>query len=86
MTRNNLLEFDAEILVCKRKLKELEPYIKTNEAFAMRYNQLLVQKAILIDRRKKARTPKKSAFEKIKQFFTLGRRNKLICSYFQEKI
>ena len=85
MTRNNLLEFDAEILACKRKIKELEPYIETNEAFAVQYNQLLIQKAILIDKRKKERAKRKPTFDKLKRFFTFNRKNKLICSYFQEE-
>ena len=85
MTRNNLLEFDAEILACKRKMKELEPYIETNEAFAVQYNQLLVQKAILIDKRKKERAKKETSFDKIKKMFTFRRKNRQICSYFQKE-
>ena len=87
MTRNNLLEFDAEILSIKRKIKELEPYIDTNQAFAMQYNQLLVQKAILIDKRRKQRrhASKKTFLGKIKRLFTISRKKRTICSYFQEE-
>ncbi|MBE7706309.1 MAG: hypothetical protein E7Z91_03580 [Cyanobacteria bacterium SIG30] len=84
MAKNNLLEFDAEILACKRKLKELEPHIKNNEALATLYNRLLVQKAILIDKKRKERNPENKIADKFRKMFTFNHRKKLICDFFQE--
>ncbi len=69
-----------EILSCEKKLKELAPYIKTNGALAVIYNQTLVQKAIL----KASGEKKKTLFDKIKKTFTFNRHKKLICDYFME--
>ena len=84
MKKNNLIEFDAEILACRKKLKELEPFIETNEVCAMQYNKLLVQKAILKDKRKKQK-PENKLTKSLRKMFTFNHKKKLICDFFQEE-
>jgi hypothetical protein len=83
MKTPELLEIECEILACKKRLKELEPYIDGNNALAVAYNQTLVKKAVLVNEYKKLQE-KKTIIPKIKRFFTFDRRKKLICDYFMK--
>ncbi len=83
MKTPRLLELECEISVCKKRLKELEPYIAENNALAIIYNQTLVKKAILINEHKQLQE-KKTILPRIKRLFTFNRRKKLICDYFMK--
>lgn len=72
---------ELEILNCKKKLKELAPFIEENEEKSKEYNKVIVQKAILIDAYKKLNY-KASLKTKIKKMFSFKKRQKLICDYF----
>lgn len=83
MKNPKLLELECEILTCKKRLKELEPYIDENNALAVIYNQTLVKKAVLINECKQLQE-KKTILPKIKRLFTFNRHKKLICDYFMK--
>lgn len=75
---------EAEILNCKKKLKELAPFIEEDESKSKEYNKIIVQKAILVDRYKKL-CYKPSFSQKVKEILTLNpftKKEKLICDYF----
>ena len=75
---------EAEILNCKKKLKELAPFIEEDESKSKEYNKIIVQKAILVDRYKKL-CYKPSFSQKVKEILTLNPftiKEKLICDYF----
>lgn len=75
---------EAEILNCKKKLKELAPFIEEDELKSKEYNKIIVQKAILVDRYKKL-CYKPSFSQKIKEvlaFNPFTKKEKLICDYF----
>lgn len=75
---------EAEILNCKKKLKELAPFIEEDELKSKEYNKIIVQKAILVDRYKKL-CYRPSLGQKIKEVLTFNpfnKKEKLICDYF----
>ena len=75
---------EAEILHCKKRLKELAPLIKTDEEKSKEYNKIIVQKAILVDNYKKL-CFKPSLKQRIKEalaFNPFEKKEKLICDYF----
>lgn len=86
MTKRTELEvLEAQILECKKRLKDLEPQIETDEEKSKEYNKIIVQKAILVDDYKKMRY--KSTFaSKIKKAFKkpFVKKEKLICDYFRK--
>ena len=75
---------EIEILNCKKKLKELAPYIEEDAEKSKEYNKIIVQKAILIDSYKKL-CYKPSLKQRIKEVFAFNpfeKKEKLICDYF----
>ena len=78
-TRKSL---EAQILDCKKRLKELAPHIEEDNEKSKEYNKIIVQKAILVDRYKKL-CFKPSLVQRTKEFFKgLKRKDKLVCDYF----
>ena len=83
-TREIQKSLEEEILNCKKRLKELAPYIETDEDKSKEYNKVIVQKAILVDNYKKL-CYKPSLKQKIKEalaFNPFEKKEKLICDYF----
>ena len=83
-SENTQKSLEAQILDCKRKLKELAPEIETNEEKSKEYNKIIVQKAILVDRYKKL-CFKPSLLTRIKEAIKTNpfkKKEKLICDYF----
>ena len=81
---NTQKTLEAQILDCKRKLKELAPEIESNEEKSKEYNKIIVQKAILVDRYKKL-CFKPSVITRIKEAIKSNlfkKKEKLICDYF----
>ena len=74
-------QLEAEILNCKKKLRELAPDIEFDEEKSKEYNKIIVQKAILVDNYKKL-CYKPSLKQRLKEAFTFNRKEKLICDYF----
>ena len=84
MKKSNQKSLEAEILKCKKKLKELAPNIENDSEKSKEYNKIIVQKAILIDRYKKL-CYKPSLTQRIKEAIKRNpfkKREKLICDYF----
>ena len=84
MEKENLLEIERDIVLCKKRLKELEPFINTNNAIAIIYNQALVQKAILTDKYNKLLEEPMGFKKKNNWFFFFNRRKRPICDYFMK--
>ncbi len=81
---NTQKTLEAQILDCKKKLKELAPQIEEDEEKSKEYNKIIVQKAILVDRYKKL-CFKPSLFTRIKEAVKnnpFKKKDKLICDYF----
>lgn len=75
---------EAEILNCKKRLKELAPYIELDDEKSKEYNKVIVQKAILVDRYKKL-CYKPSLKQRIKEALSYNpfeKKEKLISDYF----
>ena len=81
MSKTTQRQLEAEILNCKKKLKELAPDIEFDEEKSKEYNKIIVQKAILVDNYKKL-CYKPSLKQRLKEALTFKRREKLICDYF----
>lgn len=79
--KSNKQTLEDEILACKRRLKELAPYIEADEEKSKEYNKIIVQKAILVDNYKKL-CYKPSFKQRIIEMLTIDKREKLICDYF----
>jgi len=81
---NTQKTIEAQILNCKKKLKELAPEIELDAEKSKEYNKIIVQKAILVDRYKKL-CFKPSLMTKIKEAIKKNpfkKKDKLICDYF----
>ena len=81
---NTQKTLEAQILDCKKKLKELAPDIELDEEKSKEYNKIIVQKAILIDRYKKL-CFRPSLMTRIKEVLNANpfkKKDKLICDYF----
>ncbi len=75
---------EKEILNCKKRLKELAPYIEQDEEKSKEYNKIIVQNAIFVDNYKKL-CYKPSLKQRIKEalaFNPFEKKEKLICDYF----
>lgn len=75
---------EAQILDCKKRLKELAPDIDLDDEKSKEYNKIIVQKAILIDRYKKL-CFKPSLITRFKEAIKTNpfkKKDKLICDYF----
>lgn len=79
--KNNKQTLEDEILACKRRLKELAPFIEEDEEKSKEYNKIIVQKAILVDNYKKL-SYKPSIKQKIVEILSVSKKEKLICDYF----
>ena len=82
--KNTQKSLEAEILNCKKRLKELAPFIEEDEEKSKEYNKIIVQKAILIDSYKKM-CYKPSLKQRIKEVLSYNpfeKKEKLICDYF----
>ena len=78
---NTKKSLEEQIIICKKKLKELVPEIESDEEKSKEYNKIIVQKAILVDRYKKL-CYKPSLITLIKNAIKPGKKDKLICDYF----
>lgn len=75
---------EAQILECKKRLKNLAGEIETNEEKSKEYNKIIVQKAILVDSYKKL-CFEPSLAQKIKKAVLSNpfkKKERLICDYF----
>ncbi|MBR5304442.1 MAG: hypothetical protein IKU37_06420 [Candidatus Gastranaerophilales bacterium] len=82
--KNTQKSLEAEILNCKKRLRELAPFIEDDEEKSKEYNKIIVQKAILVDNYKKL-CYKPSLKQQIKEVLALNpfkKKEKLICDYF----
>ena len=79
--KSNKQTLEDEILECKRKLRNLAPYIESDEEKSKEYNKIIVQKAILVDNYKKL-CYKPSLKQKLIEILTVNKKEKLICDYF----
>lgn len=83
-SKNTQKSLELEILNCKKRLKELAPFIEEDEEKSKEYNKIIVQKAILVDNYKKL-CYKPSIKQRIKEMLSAGllpKKEKLICDYF----
>ncbi|MBQ8636147.1 hypothetical protein IJX73_01550 [bacterium] len=83
-SRNTQKSLELEILNCKKKLKELAPFIEEDEEKSKEYNKIIVQKAILVDSYKKL-CYKPSLKQRIIEALSVNpfeKKEKLICDYF----
>ena len=80
MDIENLNSLKKEIFKCKQRLLELEPQADSNENIKRIYNKVLIRKAVLMQRYKKA-CYKPTFKDKVKKFLRKSTRNKLICDY-----
>ena len=78
---NTRKSLEEQIIVCKKKLKELSPEIETDETKSKEYNKIIVQKAILVDRYKKL-CYRPSLLTLVKNALKPKKKEKLICDYF----
>ncbi|MBR2068925.1 MAG: hypothetical protein IJ877_04100 [Candidatus Gastranaerophilales bacterium] len=81
---NTQKTLEAQILNCKKRLKELAPDIELDEEKSKEYNKVIVQKAILVDRYKKL-CFKPSFLTRVKEAIKTNpfkKKEKLICDYF----
>ncbi len=80
--KDNKKDLEREILSCKKKLKELAPFIEQDEDKSVEYNKIIVQKAILVDNYKKL-CYKPSFKQRVVEFLNKkNKKEKLICDYF----
>ena len=82
--KNTQRTLEAEILNCKKRLKELAPFIEEDEEKSKEYNKIIVQKAILVDSYKKL-CYKPSLKQRIIEALSANpfeKKEKLICDYF----
>ncbi len=85
MTKKNQLEvLEAQILECKKRLKDLALEIEFDEQKSKEYNKIIVQKAILVDDYKKL-CYKQTFASKVKKILKtpFTKKEKLICDYFR---
>ena len=80
MDIENLNSLKKEIFKCKQRLLELEPQADSNENIKRIYNKVLIRKAVLIQKYKKA-CYKPTFKDKVKKILRKSTRNKLICDY-----
>lgn len=83
-SKNTQKSLELEIINCKKRLKELAPFIEEDEEKSKEYNKIIVQKAILVDNYKKL-CYKPSIKQRIKEALSNGllpKKEKLICDYF----
>ena len=79
--KTNKQTLEEEILLCKKKLKRLAPFIETDEEKSKEYNKIIVQKAILVNNYKKL-CYKPSLKQRFVEIFKTNKKEKLICDYF----
>lgn len=82
MDIENLKSLKKEIIKCKQELLELEPQTLNNSNIQRVYNKILIKKAMLMEKYKKA-CHKPTIKEKIKMILRINPRKKLICDYFK---
>lgn len=83
-SKNTQKSLELEIINCKKRLKELAPFIEEDKEKSKEYNKIIVQKAILVDNYKKL-CYKPSIKQKVKEMLSnalLPKKEKLICDYF----
>ncbi|MBQ8476716.1 hypothetical protein IJ531_06620 [bacterium] len=81
---NTQKTLEAQILECKKRLKELASEIEIDEEKSKEYNKIIVQKAILVDRYKKL-CFKPSLMTRFKEAIRKNpfkKKERLICDYF----
>ncbi len=81
MKNNTQKSLEAEIINCKKRLKELAPDIDFDEEKSVEYNKIIVRKAILVDSYKKL-CYKPSLKQRLREALTFKKKEKLICDYF----
>ena len=81
MNKKLIKRLEVEILNCKKQMRELEPYIDSNDSMAEVYNRTLIKKAILLDKYKKMLHPA-PLVKKIANLLKFNKSKKLICDYF----
>ena len=77
MSKTTQRQLEAEILNCKKKLKELAPDIEFDEEKSKEYNKIIVQKAILVDNYKKL-CYKPSFKQRVIEALTIKRKENVI--------
>ena len=82
MKKEDLNTIKESIMMCKIRLRNMQPYIKTSEKISQSYNKVLIEKAIL---REKALHKEPTLMEKLVRKVT-PRKKKLICDYFKSAV
>ena len=82
MKKEDLNTIKESIMMCKIRLRNMQPYIKTSEKISQTYNKVLVEKAIL---REKVLHKEPTFMQKLTRKFT-PRKKKLICDYFKSAV
>lgn len=79
MKNENAEKIKHDILLCKMRLKTLEPHIQNSPNLSEIYNKVIIEKACLRENLKQHRKP--TLFDKFKTLFA-NKREKRICDYF----
>lgn len=81
MKKTQTADIKKSINICKMKLNTIINYLSDNKPILNeKYNQILIEKAILIDKLKKNKTP---FFIKLAKKIRPKHNRELICDYFQ---
>ena len=82
MKKEDLNNIKESIMMCKIRLRNMQPYIKTSEKISQSYNKVLIEKAVL---REKALHKEPTLMEKLVRKVA-PRKKKLICDYFKSAV
>jgi len=82
MKKEDLNTIKESIMMCKIRLRNMQPYIKTSEKISQTYNKVLVEKAVL---REKVLHKEPTLMQKLTRKFA-PKKKKLICDYFKSAV
>lgn len=82
MKKNDIDNIKESIMMCKIRLRNLQPYIKNSEKISQSYNKVLVEKAILRD---KVLHKEPTFLQKLARKIA-PKKQKLICDYFKTAV
>lgn len=78
MKHENAEKIKHDILLCKMRIKSLEPHIQNSQNLSEIYNKVIIEKACLREKLKQNQRP--TLFDRFKTLFT--KKEKRICDYF----
>ena len=82
MKKEDLDTIKESIMMCKIRLRNMQPYIKTSEKISQTYNKVLIEKAVL---REKALYKEPTLMQKLARKLA-PKKKKLICDYFKTAV